>query len=533
MAKVLPQSNSPIFSKYLYPTSRSSNLEVNEHASGALIHNSRGTPYLLVVECSGKGIHEATEKALHFAGSCLTIGVVAVFVDAQLFHAYRRRFATEGWDEIPDIEYHMGSRRTHLNLPLSTFPLSRELEGLFFEIHSSMRDIDGLHPDEALEELCKLIYTRTYEEEQSSSRAPFPLKSENFGSTEEYAASIRAFYREAADYDLRVFRLKIPQYERSRGVFNRPIRLSSAALAKCYRMLEDFNLSESQTDVKGRAFQRVLSKATRSGMGQYFTPTPICELMASIVEPRVSELILDPFCGSGHFLSECLKLVQENGSNSSKAFHEFAFGKLHGIEKSDRMVRVAMTDMRLNGDGHSNIRCTDALLDFANYPDISPDSFDVVITNPPFGSILSAEAIATLGHFDLVRGKRNSPLEVLGLERSIQFLRPGGRIAILLPDNIFSADSMSFVREWVLKKVVPRVIVSLPVETFSPFGANVKTGILFARKLMVGENGSKNSPVSMIQITNVGYDASGREISGADLGAAIMTAKTFLAKEGW
>ena len=67
---------------------------------------------------------------------------------------------------------------------------------------------------------------------------------------------------------------------------------------------------------------------------------------------------------------------------NSKSVHEFAFNRLHGIEKSERMVRIAMTDMRLHEDGHSNIRCTDALLDMQNYPDLQAESFDIVMTNP-------------------------------------------------------------------------------------------------------------------------------------------------------
>ena len=78
------------------------------------------------------------------------------------------------------------------------------------------------------------------------------------------------------------------------------------------------------------------------------------------------------------------------------------------------MVRVAMTDMRLHGDGHSNVRCTDSLLDFSNYPDIHPESFDLVLTNPPFGSLLGPEALARLGRFEFAQGRRNVPLELLG-----------------------------------------------------------------------------------------------------------------------
>jgi type I restriction enzyme M protein len=460
------------------------------------------------------------------------LGIAAIFSGGKLARAFRRRFARQGWDEIQDIEYFV-PRKGQAPSELFALPIAKNLEGLFFDIHSAMRDLDGLHADEALEELCKIIYTRSYEEESTKGNGTFGLASHNFGTNEEFAAAVREFYTAAAAYDLRVFRLKIPQYERSRGVFNQPLRLSSVALTKCYRMLETYDLSNSQTDVKGRAFQKVLGKAVRSGMGQYFTPNQICELMADIVGPKVSDLILDPFCGSGHFLTESLKQVALKEGNQSKAFHEFAFGKLHGIEKSERMVRIAMTDMRLNGDGHSNIRCTDALLEFANYPDISPDSFDVVITNPPFGSLLGQDAISALGAFELTKNRKGSPLEIIGLERAVQFLRPGGRLAILLPDSIFSADSTQWVRTWLLDNVVPRVIVSLPNETFAPFGANVKTSILFGRKLQVGETRHAKHKVNMIQATNVGYDASGREQAGSDLEHVAKTAKEFLKQEGW
>lgn len=528
------QSSIPaLTASYLFPERHLTSAPFAENLGGIVLIGASGSPYLAAVDITSANMNEAIESTLSFAATKKTIGMVAVFSGGKLIKAFRRRFAAEGWDEIQDIEYYVLHRAEQPLTKLFALPISKDLEGLFFDIHSAMRDIDGLHADEALEELCKIIYTRSFEEENSKVIGHYKLQSNNFGTTEEYAAAIRDYYAEAVEYDLRVFRLKIPQYERSRGVFNQPFRLSSGALTKCYRMLEEFDLSGSQTDVKGRAFQKVLGKAVRAGMGQYFTPNPVCELMAELIEPKVSDLVLDPFCGSGHFLTECLKRVADAEGKNTKAFHEFAFGKLHGIEKSERMVRIAMTDMRLNGDGHSNIRCTDALLDFANYPDISPESFDVVITNPPFGSLLGQDALSSLGKFDVARGRKNCPLETLGLERAIQFLRPGGRLAILLPDNVFSSDSTQSIRTWMLDRIVPRVIISLPNETFAPFGANVKTSILIARKMRVGEHRGNSKNVQMIQAQNVGYDATGRGIQGSDLSAVSAAAKKFIKEEGW
>jgi len=520
--------------KYLYPKDHIHDWTAPGSGAGVVLKGATGAAYLLAVATGEKQSRVSIEPVLSAIRPDSTIGVVAFVSNEKPVGVFRRRHAAQGWDEISDIEYFFKPRKgSDVSPSRVLLPISKDLESLFFEIHSAMRDVDGLHADEALQELCKIIYTRSYEEEVAAEKGKYLLNSERFGTTEEYAAAIRSFYKDAADYDLRVFRLKIPQYERSRGVFNEPLRLSSPALAKIYKLIEPFDLSTSHTDIKGRAFQKVLGRAVRSGMGQYFTPNPICELMSALVEPKVSDLIVDPFCGSGHFLTECLKRVASIEGKTTKAFHEFAFGKLHGIEKSERMVRIAMTDMRLNGDGHSNIRCTDALLEFGNYPDIAPDSFDVVITNPPFGSLLGQDALASLGEFELAKAKKNLPLEIVGLERSIQFLRPGGRLAILLPDNVFSADSARFVRGWLLDKIIPRIIISLPVETFSPFGANVKTNILLARKLRTGEVSRQDLRICMIQASNVGYDATGREIEGSDLPAVTETAREFLQREGW
>jgi type I restriction enzyme M protein len=519
---------------YLYPKSHLAVFPGQNPFDAVLLRGTTGAPYLLAVGCQVENISAAIVWATAAASDQKTVGIIAIIAAGELRKAFRRRFNGDGWDDIPDIEYYLGRNgRPAKQALLMRFPMSHDLENLFFEMHSAMRDVDGVHADEALEELCKVIYTRSFEEDSISDKTRSPLWSESFGTTEEYAAAIRTFYKDGADYDLRVFRLKIPQYERSRGVFNQPIRLSSAALAKVYKMIEEFDLAGSRTDVKGRAFQKVLGRTIRSGMGQYFTPAPLCELMVEIAAPKASDLILDPFCGSAHFLTECLKRVAAAEGKETKAFHEFAFGKLHGIEKSERMVRVAMTDMRLSGDGHSNIRCTDALLEFSNYPDIAPESFDLVITNPPFGSLLGQEAFASLGRFELARGRKSVPLEILGLERAIQFLRPGGRLAILLPDNIFSADSTRSVRNWLLDRISPRVIISLPHDAFSPFGANVKTSILFARRFQPGETRNNLREICMIEAQNLGYDATGRAIQGEDLEAVATKASAFLEKAGW
>ncbi|NDO20446.1 SAM-dependent DNA methyltransferase [Lachnospiraceae bacterium MD329] len=396
-------------------------------------------------------------------------------------------------------------------------------ENLFFEAHSFLRDIDGLHPDEALDELCKLIYAKMYDEEMD-----YNIYSYNGGNCEEIAASIRKLYKIANENDMRIYALKIPGYKRSRGVFEEPIFLSSNAISKVAKLFAKYNFTNADIDFKARAFQNVYKPATRSGMGQYFTPIQVIRFIVSCISPTLSDLIIDPFAGSGHFLSESLSYVVPAVQNE-KMKNEFIFYKLHGVEKSERMVRIAMTDMRLHGDGHSNIRCTDSLLPFESYTDLTEKSFDIVMTNPPFGSILQKDSYSYLGDFELLEGRNKVPLEVLGLERSLQLLRDGGRLAIILPESIFVNKSYTYVRNWIEQNMKIRGIISLPLLTFSPFGANIKTSILF------GTKGKVEQPYNVFAgiIENIGFNSKGDNMDGADWMDVAAKFKSFIEKEGW
>ena len=415
-----------------------------------------------------------------------------------------------------------GSRTCNRVLELE--PLTNSVESLFFETHSHIRDIDGLHADEALDELCKVLYTKLFDEEHTLPEEPFKAQYGVYGNTPELSTCIRELYKKANEYDKRVYGLRIPGYKRSRGVFDDPIRLSAPALAKVVEEFQGYDISNSEIDVKGRAFQKVFLPALRAGMGQYFTPHNVVKFIVASVAPNAKQLVLDPFCGSGHFLTEALDYVRNN--NNHKVVDDFAYHKLHGIEKSERMVRVAMTDMRMHGDGHANIRCTDALLPFINYHDLERESFDLVLTNPPFGSVLGIDAIKSLGEFEIARNRKKIPLELLGLERSLAFLRPGGTLAIVLPESVFVNSSSKQVREWVALRAQVLAVISLPIETFTPFGANIKTSILFCQKPLNKKMHSESVFCGVIE--NIGHDSAGRILEGSDFEKLSLELNEFL-----
>ncbi|MBL7707549.1 MAG: N-6 DNA methylase [Chitinophagaceae bacterium] len=410
--------------------------------------------------------------------------------------------------------------------------ITSKIENKIFQIHSFIRDIDALHPDAALDEICKLLYVKIYDEEITKKGDYYKFQRNRYITTEECASVIRNLYKEANEHDYRVFSLRIPGYKRSRGVFDTPIMLSSEAIVKVVEHIQALSFSNSEIDLKGRIFQNLISPVLRGGFGQYFTPFEVVEFIVNLIKPTLNDLIIDPFAGSGHFLTSSIRYVKKNNQDvTHKKIDDFLFTHLHGMEISERMVRISMTDMRLHGDGHSNIRCVDALLDFSNYQDLHKDSFDVVMTNPPFGSLLNTDGLTKIGDFSLAKPKKNTPLEVLGLERSTELLREGGKIAIVLPESVFVNSNLKYVRDWIVSNIHVLALISLPIETFSPYGANIKTSILIGKKTLseVARPDSK-SKVFIAEVKNIGYDSSGRKVEKSDLDSIMKEFNQFIKK---
>jgi type I restriction enzyme M protein len=509
------------------------------------LKNKSGRTFLYI-ETKKRGIDDVAfrdaEKQLETYLASTHTATIGMVTDGDRVRCIRKKIDPNDFEYIPDIPSFgietsqkallvreildsTSQRKTGLK------PFVEQYERRLFEAHSAIRDIDGLHDDEALDELAKVLYTKIYDERSTCQEAEgTAFRFQVFGTSNpsEASSSIRELYDEARKKDIEVYAQRIPGYERSRGVFKSQIRLSDTALYRVVELLQEFSLIDSATDIKGRAFQKVLGPAIRAGMGQYFTPDPVVELAVRIARPRPSELILDPFCGSGHFLTRCLDYVTQEYSKTTPEYnlHQFKFFHLHGIEKSERMVRIAMTDMLLHDDGHTNIRNVDALLSFDNYPDIialrddgkrDPSIFDLILTNPPFGSLMREEARSMLGRFDLGHGKKSVPLEVLAIERCYQFLKPGGRMAIVLPDGNLGNSNVQYVRDWLLNHMMLKGVISLPSETFAPFGTTTKTSLCFLQKLHDNSRNHKDYEIAFYLLENIGYDATGRIKSGSEV----------------
>lgn len=501
---------------------------------------------------SGFGEAESQLQTYLAATHTATVGLVTHGKETKILE---KKIDPNDFKYIPDIPSYDAKNVSYKSVLLRTVdpremsegrqtgltPISHKLDSILFDCHSIIRDVDGLHDDEALDELSKVIFTKIFDEREtcrSAEGTKFRFQIYGAANTEEIASNIRDLYEDARNYDLTSNSQKVIGYERSRGVFKSQIRLSSNALVRIVEKLQNYSFIDSPTDVKGIAFQRVLGAAIRAGMGQFFTPHEVVKLIVSIVKPNPADLILDPFCGSGHFLTSSIDYIETNFADSLDDYSkfDFRFNRLHGIEKSDRMVRIAMTDMMLHGDGHTNIRNTDAFLSFDNYPDIvalgedgkdSPAVFSKILTNPPFGSIMQGEIGEIIGRFNIGAGKKALPLEYLAIERCLSFLKPGGVMAVVLPDGIMNNTNAQFARSWVMNRAKVKATISLPLEAFAPFGTQTKTSILILEKPSDGEMITNDYPVFMGNVDDLGYDATGRPTDSTDIEQIIKAWEEF------
>ena len=331
----------------------------------------------------------------------------------------------------------------------------------------------------------------------------------------------------------------------------------------------------------------------RGDFGQFFTPKPIVEFIVSAIGVNKDWKILDTSCGSGGFLLHALKAIRDDaneifsdeiGSASWRDYwHVFAEKHLFGIEINEQISRVAKMNMIIHDDGHTNIITNDGLknnrtLEIENRNlNFQDGIFDLIMTNPPFGSTIKADEVGYYKEYELFeknlglteikdriaddnnknKWRASQSTEVLFLERCYKYLNEeNGYLAIVVPDGILTNSSSQYVRDWLIEKFRILAVVSLPQHTFAHVKAGVKSSVLFLKKhpqkltqqfeqtlsdvkalvreekgLDKGQRAERmlelykerifkyfdNYEVLMVEVENVGYDATGKKIEGNEL----------------
>jgi type I restriction enzyme M protein len=516
-------------------------------------------PYA-VIECKKDGISDAEfAQAIEQAcGNRASLGAPFAGVVSgstrRFFDFAKHKLQERQKNIIADLPIRYGKPpeyRFYKGLPgqdLSAIPRD-ELRTVIRKCHQTLWEGGKRSPIAAFGEFSKIIFVKIRDEKnpQRKKGDPYAFQRRTEEAAEELAQRIHALYE--------------VEQKREPGVFKGRIDVDHPVLAQVVEHLESISLSQTDLDTKGVAFEEFMGGFFKGDFGQYFTPRELIAFAVEMMKPQRDELILDPACGSGGFLLHGLEYVRREAERRypdwktdadqreqyKEYWHEFAKNNLFGLEINDELARVAKMNMIIHDDGHSNIVENDALDFLKNLKDknrkLKFDSFDLVLTNPPFGSVIKRSEKAEgyieqyeLRHYlgksgtgaesdeegpsetDAKRGakaiKQRSSVktEILFLERVCNFLKPGtGRVAIVLPDGILTNSSLQGVRDWILEHFQILAVVSLPQFAFQHYDAGVKASIVFLRRLDDGEQVNDDEPIFMALAENIGYDATGRK----------------------
>jgi len=321
------------------------------------------------------------------------------------------------------------------------------------------------------------------------------------------------------------------------------ITLDTNSLMFIVGELQNYSLMESERDVIADAFETFIGHALKGGQGQFFTPRNVVKMIVDILQPNENDKIIDPACGSGGFLIESLKSVWSkidekynklgwNEVEKSKKKIETATRNFRGIDKDYFLSKVAKAYMNLVGDGTTGIFCEDSLESPTNWRSetktkIEMGSFDVLLTNPPFGSKIPVVGAEKLKQFEVghkwkqdkesgkwektTKIKEQEEPQVLFIERCLALLKDGGRMAMVLPSGILGNEQEEYLRQYILRNGHLFAIVELPFETFSP-NVTINTNVLFIQK---GKSIQKDIFISINEYC--GHDKKGRPTEKDDI----------------
>lgn len=388
-----------------------------------------------------------------------------------------------------------------------------ELTKRFKQAHNSLWAGGELNPSAAFDELDKLIFCKIWDERKLRKEGK-PYDFQIFSETvpEDATDEEKKKIEEKISKELfkRVNALYDEGKKRDSEVFKDNIRLDHKKVKTVVSYLEDINLSETDLDSKGKAFETFMGSYFRGDFGQFFTPRNIVKFIVNVLPITHESRVIDTSCGSGGFLLYALDKVRKEASEyfkegSDKHFrhwHDFAEKKLFGIEINEQISRTAKMNMIIHDDGHTNVITSDGLLKSDVMMEKSAndgfkyDSFDFIITNPPFGSSVKQTESAylhqyTLGNKDTSwldlknsasKERANQSTEVLFIEQDYNFLVEGGFLAIVIPDGILTNSSMQYVRDNIEQWFRIVAVISMPQTAFAHTGAGVKSSVLFLRK---------------------------------------------------
>jgi type I restriction enzyme M protein len=456
----------------------------------------------IVVECKRKNRKDGEEQLKIYMGMAPSAQIGVWFNGND--HLYLLR-EVGGWSTLPTLpKFGQSVDDIGVAIRRRDLTVAANLKAIFRDIRNHLAgNTVGIAKDEALAvEIISVLFCKIYDEINS---APDDLPEFRVAHTED---SERV--KERIEGLFSAVKAQYPDVFRT----NEEISLDPESLRYVVGELQNYCLVEATRDAIGDAFEVFIGPATRGEEGQFFTPRNVVRMMVDVLDPRPGDKIVDPACGSGGFLIVALErvwkrleaeAVEKNWSEKilEQRRRDVASRCFRGLDKDGFLTKVTKAYMAIIGDGRGGVFCEDALSEPKEWhPDakaaIPLGTFDVVVTNPPFGSKIKVKGEKKLGQYELAKRwvkpkepagdwkapggyKTEQSPQVLFIERCANFLKPNGRMAIVLPESIFGMPVYGYVVQYLFDKFSLRGFVSLPEEVFQPY-THAKTCVLFVQK---------------------------------------------------
>jgi type I restriction enzyme M protein len=446
----------------------------------------------MLVECKRKTRKDGEKQLkLYLTMSDAAIGVWFNGKDHLYILKQYRRGAIE-WVTLPTLPKWGQSVSDIGLLTRGQLSVPTNLKAVFKDIRNHLAgNTTGITRDQALaQEMMNILFCKIYDELDT---APDDLPEFRVGVDEKPLRMVERIRT--------IFKAVKAEYP---DVFSgsESISLDKDSLRYVVGELQNFLITGATRDAIGEAFEVFIGPAVRGEEGQFFTPRNVVQMMIELLDPEPGEILIDPACGSGGFLVVALEKIwakvedearkkKWTAAQLERRRREIAMRCIRGGDKDSFLTKVTKAYMAIIGDGRGGVFCEDMLAEPDVWREDAQDGmkmgkFDIVVTNPPFGSKIKVTGAHKLSQYELAKQwkapkrsggewedtteyKKEQAPQILFIERCIQFLKPGGRMAIVLPESIFGMPNYGYVVQYLYKTFRLRAFISLPEEVFQPY----------------------------------------------------------------
>lgn len=441
----------------------------------------------------------------------------------------------------------------------------------FKTCHNHIYVNEGMQKQPAFFELLKVIFCKIEDERNIPKPLEFYATSEERSNTDGQLTVKNRIEK--------IFS-RVKKEKKNAKIFdpNDEIKLHPRTLSYIVSELQKYSLLNTRIDIKGKAYEEIVGANLRGDRGEFFTPRNVMSMVVEMINPTIDEKVLDSSCGTGGFLVTAMThtmkqlekdFVKDTGKEKhewddyeKKAFQDkiadMAMNNYYGFDINPDLIKATKMNMVMNNDGSGNILQTNSLLPPHEWTDdfktrlsnaLQIDKkilknkdnigfFDVIVTNPPFGSKIPIKDHAILSQFELARiwedknktgrwvmtdrYQSSVPPEILFIERCWQFLKAGGRMGIVLPDALLGSPGTGYIREWLIKNTKIIASIDLHEDTFQPRNGTQTSVLILQKKTseeIIQEETTRKMAdynIYMAIIDKIGHDKRGNTLFKRD-----------------